>query len=49
MKKWRTCRRGESPRPKKSGYNAADRRRMAKGDVRFNKKKGVWEIREDTE
>jgi len=47
MSKYRPCKRGESPRPKKSGYGPADRQAIEKGDVRYNKAKGYWEKRKD--
>ena len=43
--KYRPCKRGESPRPKKSGYGSSDRHEIEKGSVRWNKKKGYWEKR----
>jgi len=43
---YRSCRRGESPKPRKSGYSSSDRKQMKSGEVRFNKSKGIWEKRE---
>ena len=41
--KYRPCKRGDSPRPKKSGYSWSDHQRIQKGEVRYNEKRGYWE------
>ena len=42
---YRPCKRGESPKPRKSGYSASDQKAIKKGDVRYNKDGGYWEKR----